>query len=69
MREDFGSMAFQNKEIINLNQDNPQLDTVGADQIIQLNTLLNAPRSQNLTGNNCSITTENQQLSKHLVPS
>jgi len=34
-------MAFRNKEINNLNQDNPRLETVGADQTIQLNTLLN----------------------------
>ncbi|CAD6245411.1 unnamed protein product [Miscanthus lutarioriparius] len=34
-------MAFQNKEINNSNQDNPQLEAVGADHIIQLNPLLN----------------------------
>ena len=47
MREDFGSMAFQNKEINNLNQDNPRLETVGADQIIQSNTLLNNSKITN----------------------
>lgn len=55
MSKDFGSTAFQNKENNNSNQDNPQLEAVGADQIFQLNPVLNAPRS--LVG----ATAENQQ--------
>jgi hypothetical protein len=58
-------MAFQNKEINNSNEDNPRLETVGADQIIQSNTLLNHSKITNLTGS-CSITTEHQQLSKQI---
>jgi hypothetical protein len=61
MSKDFGSTAFQNKENNNSNQDNPQLEAVGADQIFQLNPVLNAPRS--LVG----ATAENQQaLGFHL---
>ena len=68
-------MAFQNKEINNSNQDNPQLEAVGADHIIQLNPLLNkrskitSRSTKSQTGNSCSTTAGNQQPGKHSVPS